>query len=243
MILWLKIIMIHSFRGWRNKFFNGRKQRDGKGAINNEKRSNKFSLLTKLGGGGRGNSGVDSAHSIIPFSGSKSKASVERLSNTYNRRACSKAWHNTCTRTHSDLRKRVFIHATREWNEKPWADVHGLPKCAYTDSLSLSVSLFPPLLSVCLLFHEWIYTRYIASFSPPVRISTLVTVALFISILFRLYIPYTHCSSFWNVWFWLSFKKSQHSFNTLLIKFRRFDLLFIYNGLSIDEISFDNNVS
>lgn len=99
-----------------------------------KKRSNKFSLLTKLGGG-------NSAHSIIPFSGSKSKASVERLSNTYNRRACSRRLDNTCTRTHSDLRKRVFIHATREWNEKPWADVHGLPKCAYTDSLSFSLSL------------------------------------------------------------------------------------------------------
>lgn len=172
---------------------------------------------------------MDSAHSIIPFSGSKSKASVERLSYIGARVP---RLDNTCTRTHSDLRKRVFIHATpplvngeRETvGGRPW------PKRACSNSLSLSF------LSALLFFHEWIYTRYIASFSPPVRFSTLVTVALFISILFRLYI-YIYSMLFtvhhFDYWFWLYLNVLAYFYNTFLIlKFRLID------SLSIDEVSF-----
>lgn len=85
---------------------------------------------------------MDSAHSIIPFSGSKSKASVERLSYIGARVP---RLDNTCTRTHSDLRKRVFIHATpplvngeRETvGGRPW------PKRACSNSLSLSPFCLP----------------------------------------------------------------------------------------------------
>lgn len=79
---------------------------------------------------------MDSAHSIIPFSGSKSKASVERLSYIDARVP---RLDNTCTRTHSDLRKRVFIHATPplvNGERETWADVHGPSVHAPTLSLS-----------------------------------------------------------------------------------------------------------
>lgn len=148
------------------------------------------------------------------------------------RRACSKARQHVHTHALGPTQARFHSRhsATREWRARNRGRTSMAQACMLQLSLSLSF------LSALLFFHEWIYTRYIASFSPPVRFSTLVTVALFISILFRLYI-YIYSMLFtvhhFDYWFWLYLNVLAYFYNTFLIlKFRLID------SLSIDEVSF-----